>query len=52
MSEHGEGAEPSAEQGCTETVIPEPITMTLLATGLAGMGGVGFLRRKKDEEIG
>jgi len=35
-----------------ETVIPEPITMTLLATGLAGMGGAGFLRRKKDEEIG
>ena len=44
--------EASAEQGCTETTIPEAITMTLLATGLAGMGGVGFLRRKKDEEIG
>jgi len=29
------------------TVTPEPVTMTLLATGLAGMGGVGFIRRKK-----
>jgi MYXO-CTERM domain-containing protein len=26
--------------------------MTLLATGLAGMGGAGFIRRrKKDDEI-
>lgn len=44
----GEARDPA----CSETVIPEPITMTLLATGLAGMGGAGFLRRKKDEEIG
>lgn len=35
---------------CTETTIPEPITMTLLATGLAGMGGVGFMRRRKQED--
>ena len=35
---------------CAETVIPEPITMTLLATGLAGMGGVGFIRRRKKED--
>ena len=35
-------------EGCgPTTVIPEPITMTLLATGLAGMGGVGALRRRK-----
>ena len=32
---------------CGTTVIPEPITMTLLATGLAGMGGVGALRRRR-----
>lgn len=30
-----------------ETTTPEPITMTLLATGLAGMGGVQLRRRKK-----
>jgi hypothetical protein len=29
------------------TVTPEPVTMTLLATGLAGVGGVGFFRRRK-----
>ncbi len=28
-------------------VIPEPLTMTLLATGLAGMGGAGMVRRRK-----
>lgn len=32
---------------CGTTVIPEPITMTLLASGLAGMGGVGALRRRR-----
>jgi hypothetical protein len=47
-----DNADPERYAECGETVIPEPITMTLLATGLAGMGGAGFLRRKKDEEIG
>jgi hypothetical protein len=28
--------------------VPEPVTMTLLATGLAGMGGAGLIRRKKN----
>jgi hypothetical protein len=32
--------------GCG-SVVPEPVTMTLLATGLASMGGVGFLRRRR-----
>lgn len=39
--------------GCLQaSPVPEPITMVLLGSGLAGMGGVGFLRRRrKDDDI-
>ena len=33
------------------TVTPEPVTMTLLATGLAGMSGASVLRRRRKQQI-
>ncbi len=35
---------------CT-TVTPEPVSMALLASGLAGMGGVGLYRRRKNKAV-
>lgn len=55
---HG-GVGPSTVTGCPVpsgnphdcppvTVTPEPVTMTLLASGLLSMSGVGFIRRRKN----
>ena len=33
------------------TVVPEPLTITLLATGLAGLGGAHMRRRRKRDEV-
>lgn len=35
----------------TASAVPEPVTMTLLATGLASMGGAGFIRRRRNKDV-
>jgi hypothetical protein len=45
---NGVGNTPSTSTAsCTTTVTPEPVSMTLLATGLAGVSGVGFMKRRR-----
>jgi hypothetical protein len=44
------GRSPGGRAATCTTVTPEPVTMTLLATGLAGMGGAGFFRRRKKNQ--
>ena len=36
--------------GSQVSTVPEPMTMTLLATGLAAMGGVGLVRRRNKQK--
>lgn len=38
--------------GVSTEVVPEPITMVLLGSGLLGVGGVGLRRRRKGEPLG
>jgi hypothetical protein len=48
-SEFWTGIAPNGNPGIATTVTPEPVTMTLLATGLTGMGGASFVRRRREK---
>jgi hypothetical protein len=50
-SENWTGTLPNGSPGIATTVTPEPVTMTMLATGLAGLSGAGFLRRRKRKSV-
>jgi hypothetical protein len=39
----------SVQQGNQLQVVPEPMTMTMMATGLVGLAGAGLRRRKKNQ---
>jgi hypothetical protein len=39
----------SVPQGTQLQVVPEPMTMTMMATGLVGLAGAGLRRRKKNQ---
>lgn len=41
---------PNGDLSCTTTTVPEPISMILMGTGLAGLGAVRHRRRKEEED--
>jgi hypothetical protein len=49
--ETGESSTDNGDEVCGATVIPEPGSMLLLATGLVGLGGAGLIRRRRAAKV-
>lgn len=50
-AECGSVADPSGGRSLCDNVAPEPVTMILLGSGLASMGGFGLVRRRKGTDV-
>lgn len=51
VSSNGDQTGPSSSDDCYNNVVPEPITMVLVGSGLLGIGGVGLKRRRKGFDV-
>jgi len=51
VATNGDQAGPSSSDECYNNVVPEPITMVLVGSGLLGIGGAGLKRRRKGLDV-
>jgi hypothetical protein len=42
---------PDGSLNCTSETIPEPVSLLLLGSGLLGVGAIGYIRRRREDEV-